>query len=190
MSTTNTVANVSVGKPNIVGAVYHAPAGTTLPTSTAAELNAAFDPMGYVSDDGITNSSSLTTTEIKAWGGDVVAVPQTEKKDTFKLKLIECTNVDVLATVFGSANVSGALATGITVNINSAELPAGCWVIDMILRDNTAKRIVIPSGKISALGDVVYKDDAVIGYEITVTCLPDSSGNTHYEYIKAASSGT
>jgi len=188
--TNNNASNVSVGKPLVTGAVFHAPAGTTLPTSTAASLNAAFKAMGYVSADGVTNSNTPSSTEIKAWGGDTVAVPQTEKKDTFQMKLIECTNADVLSAVFGSGNVSGALATGLTVNVNSIEVPSGCWVIDMILRDNTAKRIVIPDGKISEIGDVVYKDDEVIGYDITINCLPDSAGNTHYEYIKAAAAST
>lgn len=185
----NNVANVSVGKPKIGGAVFNAPAGTTLPTSTAAELDAAFKAMGYVSDDGVVNSNSPTTTEIKAWGGDVVAVPQSEKKDNFKLKLIEIKNVDVLKAVHDASNVSGTLAAGVAINVNSKELEPSAWIVDMILSEGAAKRIVIPSGKISEIGDVAYKDDDVAGYEITITCLPDSAGNTHYEYIKAASSG-
>ena len=187
----NNAANVSVGKPVVTGAVFNAVAGPSLPTSTSASLAAAFKALGYVSDDGVTNSNTPSSTEIKAWGGDTVAVPMTEKTDTFQLKLIECTNLDVLSAVFGSGNVSGTLAAGVTVNVNSADVPASSWVIDMILRDNTAKRIVIPSGKISEIGDVVYKDDEVIGYDITINCLPDSDGNTHYEYLKAAAaSGT
>ena len=55
----------------------------------------------------------------------------------------------------------------------------------MILRGNIAKRVVIPRGKVSEMGDVVYKDNEVIGYELTITCLPDSDGNTHYEYLKS-----
>ena len=179
--------NVSVGKPAVAGAVFNAPAGTDLPTSTAASLNSAFKDLGYVSEDGVTNSTSLSTEQIKAWGGDIVAVPQTEKGDTFKIKLIEATNSDVLGVFFGTANVSGSLATGIAVNANAKELPETSWVIDMIMRAGAAKRVVIPRGKVSAMGDVVYKDNEVIGYAVTVAALPDSSGNTHYEYIKAAS---
>ena len=158
------------------------------PTDTATALT-SFTALGYCSEDGLTNNISATSDKLKAWGGDTVAAPMTEKKDTFQMKLIECTNADVLAAVFGSGNVSGALETGLTVNVNSIDVPSGCWVIDMILRDNTAKRIVIPDGKISEIGDVVYKDDEAAGYELTLKAMPDTSGQTHYEYIKAAPSG-
>ena len=31
--------------------------------------------------------------------------------------------------------------------------------------------------------DIVYKDSEAIGYETTLKATPDSSGQTHYEYI-------
>ena len=178
--------NVSVGKPAVAGAVFNAPTGTALPTSTADALAAAFKDLGYVSEDGVVNSNAVTVEQIKAWGGDIVAVPQTEKADTFRLKMIEATNPDVLGVYFGAANVSGTLATGITVNVNSKDLPEQSWVIDTILRAGAAKRIVIPRGKATELGDVEYKDNVVIGYQVTIAALPDAAGNTHYEYLKAA----
>ena len=179
-------SNVSTGKPKVTGSIYRAVLGTTLPTSASETLNAAFKAMGYVSADGVTNANKISTSAIKAWGGDTVMVSQTDKTDTFSFTLIESLNTDVVSAIFGTANVTGAIATGLTVKANADAQAEASWVIDMVLNGNTAKRIVIPSGVISDLADIVYKDDTAIGYGVTLSCLPDTTGNTHYEYVKTA----
>lgn len=188
MSSANTAANVTAGKPNPAGAISIAPVGTPLPTSTEAELDAAFKSLGYVSEDGLVNTTNLEVEKIKAWGGDTVLVIQSSKEDTFKYTLIEVKNVEVLKHIYGAANVSGTLETGLTIKVNNTDVDEVSIVVDMIMRDNTAKRIVIPSCKVSAVGDINYKDNEAVGYETTVDCTPDSAGNTHYEYLYKAAS--
>lgn len=182
----NTASNVSAGKPKITGAIYAAPLGTTLPTDTTTALNEAFKPLGYCSEDGLVNSTDLQSENIKAWGGDTVLSVQTSRDDTFKFTLLEILNLDVCKFVYGNDNVTGALDTGVTITVNNKEVDERALVIDLILRNNTAKRIVIPDGKLSDLGDINYVDNDAVGYETTMACMPDASGNTHYEYIKRA----
>lgn len=183
---------VTSAKPKVGGSIYSAPIGTALPTDATTALNTAFKCLGYVSDDGVQNSDDRKTTDIKSWGGDIVNSVQTEKTDTFKYTLIEALNVDVLKEIYGDSNVTGNLDTGITVKSNSTELDEHVIVIEMVLRNNVLKRIVLPSAKVTDVGEIKYKDGDNVGYETTVTCFPDDNSNTHYEYIvkpKTAVSG-
>ena len=176
-----TAANVSAGKPKTGGAIYRAPAGTTLPTDATTALAAAFKELGFVSEDGVTNNNSPDTDNIKAWGGQTVLVVKNEQVDEFTFTLIEALNAEVLTTVYGSTNVTVTGST-IAVKATADTLPAAVFVIDMAL-NGYAKRIVIPSGSLSEVGEITYKDDEPIGYEITVAALPDSTGVNHYEYL-------
>ena len=182
-----TASNVSAGKPKIGGAISVAPTtitSTQMPSDATTTLDAAFSNLGYVSEDGVTNAYSTDTNDIAAWGGDVVLSVRGATSDTWKFTFIEALNLDVLKEVYGASNVTGTLTSGITVKANNANPVARVWAIDMVLTDGAVKRIVIPNGTISERGDVVYKDDEPIGYEVTILAAPDANGNSHYEYIK------
>ena len=81
--------------------------------------------------------------------------------------------------------VTGTLQNGITILANAKDLDDWCVVIDMVLRSGVLKRIVIPIAKVTEVGEISYVDNDAVGYETTLTCQPDASENTHYEYIQA-----
>ena len=151
----NTKANVTTGRPKTAGSVYRAPAGTAVPTDATTELAVAFKAMGYISEDGVANGRSADTETIREWGGDAVYESEDNVQDTFKFKMIETLNPEVLKAVHNDANVSGTLAAGITVKVNGDEHESAAWVIDMIMRGGVLKRICIPDAKISEISDIV-----------------------------------
>lgn len=175
--------NVTYGKPKVAGALSVAKAGSKIPTDAKSELDEAYKNLGYISDDGLANENTAETDLIKAWGGDSVLTLQTSKTDTFAFTLIEVMNMDVLKTVYGESNVTGDLTTGIKIVANSKPLESKVYVFDIIFKGGILKRIVIPNGQVTEVGEISYKDDEAVGYETTVQALPDKDGNTHYEYI-------
>jgi len=178
---TNDASNVAVGKPLPEGAAFVAQPGTELPTSALTKLPSEWINVGYASDAGLTNTLSRESTEIKAWGGATVATVQTGYSETYKLKLIECLNEVVLKELFGQNNVTVS-GGEIRVAHTAEELTYHPWCFDVILSDRL-KRVLIPEGKITSVGDTVYVDGDVVGYEITISCRPTDDGATSIEFI-------
>jgi hypothetical protein len=164
-------------------AVYAAPLGTALPTTATASLNNAFVDLGWVSEDGVTNSISREVTKHRAWGGEVVKVTQDNYTETVTLTLLE-SSADVFKVVYGEDNVTENGDT-ITVEHSRLMLERQSFVIDFIDGDK-AGRIVVREGQVTELGDVVYVHRDLTRYEITIDVFkPDNAANavvTYFDY--------
>ena len=182
----NTVGNVLQGKPVTTGGILIGTSGATLPTTPSAATT-GFTVLGYAGDAGVTRTTDRTTDKVKAWGGDVVKVTQSEFSVTYTFTLLEVLNADTLGAVHGSANVTTTSATSSagtlqSVKINGTTMPKLPWIFDMV--DGDAKiREVVPLGQVTAVGDITYQDAGVIGYPVTIEAFADSSGNNAYSYI-------
>ena len=186
----NSKANVTFGKPAVGGSIYRAlcSGSPTIPTTVDETLDEDFVCLGYVSEDGVSHTMENTEDGIKAWGNDIVLMPDVDRTDDFKFTLLEVQNEDVLKAVFVDSNVTVTAATStkpkqIAIASNTTVQPDCVWVIEMLMQGGNPKRIVIPKGYIMEIGEIVYKDDEAVGYEVTVRGKADVTGNTHYEYM-------
>ncbi len=171
----NDATNVIIGKPLASGGLLTAVAGTPLPTSATAPLNGAFEATGYVSEDGVVQTIDTDTTDIKAWGGDVVRTVETAHDVTYKFTMIEHNGV-TLGAYYGDDNYTPG-----AIEIRAGELPRKPWVIE--IKDGDARgRIVVPIGQIVERGDVNYTDEDAAGFEVTLKAFPDSTGVKAYIY--------
>lgn len=172
-------ANIVAGKPLATGGVLIGPVGTVAPTDATTALNAAFKSAGYIGEDGLTESADRSTEKVKAWGGDVVKVLQTDFSTTYKFTFLETLNSDVLKAVYGDQNVTVTAATSTkgtlhAVKVNADVLPHKAFVFEV--KDGEAKiRIHVPDGQITEVGEITYNDGEVIGYEVTVEAYRDST---------------
>lgn len=185
--------NVTAGKPKTSGAVFTAPVGSTLPTDAVTAITSiseAYKDLGYVSEDGLTESISITTSAIKEWGGSIVMITQDEKTATFKFKLIEYLNKEVQKFANGDDNVSGTLDTGMKVTLTDADTQERVLVFWQILRGGIPLRIVVPRCKITAIGDIAYKGNEAVAYDLTVQAIKNDSGQYYDKYMGGASGAT
>jgi len=162
-------------------AVYAAPLGTTLPTSATATLDNAFVDLGWVGEDGVTNSISRETTKHKAWGGETVKVTQDSYTETLQLTLLE-SSAEVFKVVYGEDNVTESGDT-LTVEHSRLMLERQSFVIDFIDGDR-AGRIVVREGQVTEVADVMYVHSDLTRYQITVDVFkPDNADNAVVAYF-------
>lgn len=179
-------ALVTAAKPLAAGAISAGATTLTAPNDASTALPSGMVTLGYVSDDGLTNAIDLSTENITAWGGDTILTVKTSRTETFTFTLVQALDVDVLKEVYGQNNVTGTLTGGITVKHNGTDMPRRLFVFDMLMTGGIAKRIVVPAAQVTEVGEVKHADGDPVGYETTITCYPDTQGNTVYEYIKKA----
>lgn len=161
----------------VTGAVYLAPLGTTLPTSSSDALDAAFKDVGYISEDGITETPEEDTQEIRAWqNGDVVRRLLTSHELQYGFAMIELNEVS-LEAYYGNYDAG-------TVRVKGQPLPRQCMVIDVI-DEGKLRRRVAPIAQVVERGEVSLTNSDATGLEVTVSCYPDATAEPTKVYIYA-----
>jgi hypothetical protein len=158
--------------------VFVGPVGTPGPTDTITALDAAFDPLGLLSEDGLTESRADNVTNHYAHGGILVRTTRSQHERTFKVTALE-DNATVWALVNpGSTKSSSAGTTVRTVVIPQPSPQA--FVIE--LHDgNIIKRRHIPKAEVTEVGDQTISDNELAMYELTIKVYPGADGTLYYD---------
>ena len=181
------IKEVMVGAPATATGAINTFNGTSpvLPTTATAVL-AGNTALGYVGEDGLTETQEQSVEKIKAWGGDTVKVLQTEHGLSYSFQFLENSSA-VMQEVYGEDNVTTTPATESSgsltdVAVKAGTLPIKPYVFDM--KDGDALiRIVLPQGQIIERGDITYVHSDIIRYQVTIEALPDANGVKAYKYI-------
>lgn len=156
----------------LLGDVYFATVGSTAPTDTTTALAAAWKALGLLSDDGLTESREEDSEDKYAWGSILYRTIRSKHKRTFKVTVLE-DNKDLFTLVNpGSSAVTATSITTRTVKVPTSNPQAFVFQV----QDGTIiKRILVPRGEVTEVGDVVYSEGDPAAKELTITVYPDSS---------------
>lgn len=183
--------DVRVGAPeqsSTVGAILHAPVGTTMPAladikNSGVTINQAFTGNEYVSEDGLTLTPSISTADIKDWSGAVVRKVLESFDGTLSWKMIS-TNAGSLGVAFGSNHVTTSAAStthGSQVKVDiGAHLPdPQAWLF--LIKDGDARIVIeVPNGQVTEVSETTFKPNEAVGWAVTLSCYPDANGESIY----------
>lgn len=157
----------------VTGDIYLAPAGTALPTDVTTALNAAFQAVGHVSVDALTESLSVTNERLRTWQKkNGVRTLVTEFDWTFQFVAME-TSPLVLEMFYGgaeSATSGGVSTTTITSDLGSVQKACVIEIID----GDIITRYAFPVVSVSDRGDVAHNGSNGTGYDMTLSVDGDA----------------
>lgn len=141
----------------------------TAPTLTTS-VTTGFTGLGYVGEDGITETRDRSVDDIKAWqNADTVRSVVTDASLSYSFTLIE-TSIATVQLFYGATAVT-TVPEGNILIVPSATGGRRSFIIDVI-DGAELRRTYIPSGELTEVGDLVYANGEPIGYECTITAYP------------------
>lgn len=143
-----------------------APIGTTLPSDLTTALNAAFEDVGWIHSDGLTEALTGSPEKIRGWQGNgVVRTRMNEPGTTVSFTALE-TKGQTQALRYHEKSFSTTAGVRTANRGAGQRISARAAVIDLFDSDDDEiqMRIVIPRLEIAPNGDLVYANSDIAGY--------------------------
>lgn len=158
--------------------VYVADVGTVGPADLVAAWGAGWEPLGLLSDDGMTESRDDDETDHFAWGGKLVRTTRSKHKRTFTVTVLENN-----PAVWGLVNPGSDVVTAAGVTTRTVKVPSSnpkAFGLQWVDGDVTRRRI-IPRGEVSVSGDVEISDSDMESFELTIAIYPAADGTLYVD---------
>ncbi|MET8880558.1 hypothetical protein [Streptomyces rubiginosohelvolus] len=161
--------------------LWTAPVATALPEALDDDMSTvpAWKAVGLLSEDGASESRDEDTTDFYAWGGKLIRTKRSKHKRSISVTCLE----DNL-TVFGLVNPGSTVATANGVNTRTVKIPKSdkrSFVLELMDGDITRRRH-IPTGEITAVGEVTLSEADLQAFELTITIYPSSDDVLYVDY--------
>lgn len=166
-------SNVLLGLNNGAG-VYIGPAGTALPATLSADFASPWTAIGYISDDGVSLSSSTDSDTITPWQStSPVRTIITGKALELQFVMWETTplTMGLYFDVTPPTGAAGVLAFDVPSDAGGI-----LYAVALDVKDQTTIfRIAFPRAQLSDTGDVTFSRGDAIGWDATLSAL-DNNG--------------
>ncbi|TNU89384.1 hypothetical protein FIC87_11335 [Eggerthella lenta] len=133
---------------------------------------AGWESLGELSENGFSESKSVTENKFKGWHGSVVLTAISEEENTYKAEFIEVNRPSAAKLRYGSKNVetgadgsvshiSGKPSTGDKVPL----------VFDELESNGYLRRTVVRKASVSSFDEVPHRKGALMVYGMTFTAI-------------------
>lgn len=155
--------------------IYLAPLGTTLPTDISTPLAAAFEDVGWLHSDGITETQTGSVEKIRGHQGNgVVRTRMNEPGTTVSFTALE-TKAQTQSLRYDEKIVASTAGVRQVTRGAGQRVSARVAVIEVFDADNeeVKERIVIPRFEISPNGDRVMTNSDIAGFPFVGEIIGD-----------------
>lgn len=161
-------------------------ATAVLPTTVSTALDATLKDLGYVTQDGSTASTALTSNDIPVFGSPApVRTLVTQETITIALTAMESNKVtEALQTRQTLAAITVTTATMSTTRGPGRDTLYSLVIDGVDGASSSAFRRVYPKVRVTNVGDEQIGYNGVIQHPFTFTAYLDGSGVSEYRYTK------
>lgn len=163
------------------GFAYVAPVGTTAPTTPFDDWGTGWTNLGDVDENGLVESLGEDRTQVMKWGSNTPVRSQVKQRtSTYKVVLINITanalglyySVPVADMTSSGSGDTQFLAFSDPSTTDPYEIALGFDVLD----GDRHCRFVVARAEVTTKGDLTYKNDTPVGFDLTFTALTAPNG--------------